>query len=104
MTSINDSLDVLGDLPGAASILLGLRDVAAGRPTAEAALVQAASQRFARHDIVIPGSPEGMDAELVLYRRLGERMPPDADVYGRYGALLEELVSFLSALDQRGGR
>jgi hypothetical protein len=104
MTSINDSLDVLGDLPGARAFSLALRDVASGRRTAEAALVQAASHRFARHDIVIPGRPEGMDAELVLYRRLGERMPPDADVYGRYSALLEELVSFLSALDQRGGR
>jgi hypothetical protein len=104
MTSINDSLDVLGDLPGAACVLAGLRDVATGRATAEAALVQAASHRFALHDIVIPGRPEGMDAELVLYRRLVERMPPNADVYGRYSALLEELVSFLSALDQRGGR
>lgn len=104
MTYMIDGLDALCDLPGADSVLAGLRDVASGRPTAEAALVQAASNRFARHDILIPGEPEGMDAELVLYRRLGERMRSDDDVYGRYSALLEELVSFLSALDQRGAR
>ena len=102
--TVTDGLDALSDLPGADCVLACLRDVASDRRTAEAALVQAASHRFSRHGIVIPGRPEGMDAELVLYRRLGERMPPDADVYGRYGALLEELVSFLSALDQRGGR
>lgn len=104
MTHANDGLEELGDLPGADSILMGLRDVAAGRPTAEAALVQAASHRFTRHQIAVPARPEGMDAELVLYQRLGDRMRPDDDVYGRYSALLEELVSFLSALDQRGGR
>jgi hypothetical protein len=89
----------LEELPGGDAVLAGLRDVERGAQTPEAALVQVATLRFARHGVVIPRLAE--DAELVLYRRLGQRMGADADVYGRYNALLEDLVSFLSALDRR---
>jgi hypothetical protein len=56
--TVTDGLDALSDLPGADCVLAGLRDVASDRRTAEAALVQAASHRFSRHGIVIPGRPE----------------------------------------------
>ncbi|MCB9629501.1 MAG: hypothetical protein H6725_19205 [Sandaracinaceae bacterium] len=92
-------LEPLTELPGAEVVLQGLRDVTALAPTPEAALVQAATERFAQHGVRIPRLPE--DAELVLYRRLGERMGPGADVYGRYNAWLDDLVSFLCALDRR---
>ena len=99
MKSTLDELGPLDELPGSDAVLAGLSDVARGAQTAEAALVQVMTLRFAEHGVSIPRLPE--DAELVLYRRLGERMGPEADVYGRYNALLADLVSFLSALDQR---
>ena len=99
MTGALRELGPLEELPGGEAVLAGLKDVERGAATPEAALVQVATLRFAQHGVLIPRLSE--DAELVLYRRLGERMGADADVYGRYNALLEDLVSFLCALDRR---
>lgn len=92
-------LGPLEDLPGNEAVLIGLRDVARGLPSPEAALVQCMTRRFAEHGVRLPRLPE--DAELVLYRRLAEQLRPEDDVYGRYNALLEDLVSFVCALDRR---
>lgn len=82
-------------LPGAENVKRGVRDLNAGRFTAEALLVAAAVTRLRElgvqisEDAVVPNEPE-----LALYRLLGEEQDP----YYRYNALRRELDSFLSAL------
>lgn len=97
-------MDTLEGLPGADLIVQGLEDLAHSRPTAEAALVEAARTRLADLGLTIDGRTVGdQDAELVLYARLGERFP-DGDPYGLYCAWLDQLVSFMSALGNRTRR
>jgi len=95
------AIDWLIGLPGADLVSQGLSDLADSKPTAEAALVEVARDRFAELGLVIEGRTVGdEDAEIVLYARLCERHPED-DPYGRYNAWLDQLVSFLSALHNR---
>jgi hypothetical protein len=90
-------LDLEG-LPGAGHVRKGIEDLEAGRPTVEAALLQVASRRLTSAGLSVPSSdPSGPWAEIVLY----ERLESEADPYGRYCALLEELDSFMDALEAR---
>ncbi len=96
--------ELVDGLPGADLVVRGLADLAEGKPTAEAALVEVARTRIQELGLPIAGSTIGdEDAELVLYARLGERHP-DGDPYGLYCAWLDQLVSFLSALRSRRAR
>lgn len=93
--------DVLEGLPGADLVTKGLSDLADGKPTAEAALVEVARERIEELGIAVDGRTVlDEPAELVLYARLCERHPDD-DPYGLYNSWLEQMVSFLSALGNR---
>ncbi len=97
-------MDMLEGLPGADLVVKGLEDLAHSRPTAEAALVEAARTRLADLGLTIDGRTVGdQDAELVLYARLGVRFP-GRDPYVLYCASLDQLVSFMSALGSRTWR
>ena len=91
----------LEDLPGADLTLRGLADLAAGRDTAEAILVEVARNRLAALGLTTerfaPHSPHDEAAELRLYARLAARHP-ERDPYPIYSAWLEQLDSFLWAL------
>jgi hypothetical protein len=91
-------------LPGGDLVERGLADLAAGKSTAEAALVEVARTRLLDLGVAVTGRSVGEEAaELVLYRRVGER-DPDGDAYGLYCAWLDQLVSFMSALENRRRR
>jgi hypothetical protein len=96
--------ELLEGLPGADLVARGLADLAEGKPTAEAALVEVARTRIQALGLTMGGRTIGdEDAELVLYARLGESHPV-GDPYGLYCAWLDQLVSFLSALRSRRAR
>jgi len=99
---VRDTVDAfLADLPGADLVLRGLADLADAKPTAEAALVEVARGRLGSLGLRVEGRTVGdEDAELALYARLCER-DPGGDPYGRYNAWLNQLVSFLAALETR---
>jgi hypothetical protein len=97
-------LEILEGLPGADLVERGLGDLADGKATAEAALVEIARTRLCELGLTVVGTTlGGEDAELALYARLGERHAED-DPYGRYCAWLDQLVSFLAALENRRAR
>ena len=89
-------------LPGGAIIMEGLRDVATGRETIAAALVQLARGRFVRAGLwpetscaIVP------DGELRLY---GLLRASGGDAYTKYNSLQRELVSFVQASDVQATR
>ena len=85
-------------LPGADLVLRGVEDLADGRATPEAALIEVARTRLRLLGMPVPEAPiDPGDAELRLYARLGARHP-DRDSYGLYCAWLDQLASFVSAL------
>jgi hypothetical protein len=89
----------LEHLPGADLVLRGLEDLAAGRATPEAALVEIARTRLRALGLSVSGAAAPARApELELYARLGARHP-DRDPYGLYCAWLDQLASFLAALE-----
>lgn len=91
--------ELLTGLPGASLLRQGLTDVQAGRTTIPACLVHIARTRLCRAGLVPSDAPPAIaEPELQLYRLLRRE---DGDAYSRYNALLRELVSFESALDQR---
>ena len=94
----------LHELPGADLVLRGLEDLADGRATPEAALIEVARTRLRSLGLPVPEAPtaEG-DAEIRLYARLGARQP-DRDAYALYCAWLDQLASFLSALTHQRER
>lgn len=94
--------DGLSGLPGAERVRRGLRDLAAGRRTADALLVAMAAPRLRELGLPVPPDervPAG--AELALYALLRDA---GGDGYARYNALLAEVVSFASALEARRWR
>lgn len=98
---MSDLADALAGLPGSDLVVRGIEDLASGRTTAEAALVEIARTRLRALDLPVPPAPQAAtDAALRLYALLGARHP-DRDPYVLYGAWLEQLASFLSAAGQR---
>jgi len=96
--------DSLHGLPGADLVLHGLEDLAHGRATPEAALIEVARTRLRSLGVPVPDAPTAeVDAELRLYARLGARHP-DRDPYSLYCAWLDQLDSFLSALTHQRER
>jgi hypothetical protein len=85
------------DLPGGVRIAEGLADRAAGRHGINACLVRIAAPRLARVGALsLSGTPDPT-AELDLYEIL---MSEPGNPYGRYNALMRELISFEHALDR----
>ena len=96
-------------LPGAKLVLRAIDDARHGRPTPKAALAQVATIRLAGHGLEVPPfDPEPPElaesAEGLLYARLLAREGSRADAYAIYRAWLDELRSFLDALDHRALR
>ena len=83
-------------LPGGLRIVEGLADHAAGRRGINACLVRIAAPRLERAGFMSPTAVPDGTAELELYEIL---MTEPGNPYGRYNALLRELVSFEHALD-----
>ncbi|MGH7651000.1 MAG: hypothetical protein ACREMS_04070 [Gemmatimonadaceae bacterium] len=91
--------ETLAGLPGAGRVREGLADLAAGRQTVPALLIEVARTRLTRAGLLRPSEQASrVDAELVLYRLLRTQK---GDAYTRYNALLRELVSFENALESR---
>ncbi len=96
--------DLLEGLPGADLVRRGLEDLAHARATPEAALIEVARSRLRSLELPVPEAPTAPgDAELRLYARLGA-CHPDRDPYVLYCAWLDQLDSFLSALEQQRAR
>ena len=86
----------LHDLPGGERIAAGLTDHAAGLGGINACLVRIARPRLSRDGYIAPPDVSDASAELDLYEIL---MNEPGNPYGRYNALIRELVSFEHALD-----
>lgn len=100
--AVRREIPSLAAYPGGELVERGLADLAASRPTAEAALIEVARTRLAELGLpVARRTIVGRDAELVLYERLAAR-DPDGDVYGTYCAWLDQLVSFLAVFRPEG--
>ena len=89
------------DLPGADLVSAGLDDLAAGRPSIEAALVSVASGRLGELGVELPGPPVAGASDR-LYE-LVERQVGEARAHSRYNALRRRLSSFLRAMEQLAG-
>lgn len=89
------------DLPGGDLLRDGLRDLAAGRATLPALLLQIAAPRLREHGLAVPlPAADAPAAELCLYARLEKEH--GAGGYACYRALLGELDSLVNALDVTG--
>lgn len=95
---MSSSVPSLEGLPGADLVERGLEDLARGRVTPEAALVEIARTRLRSLGLPVPETAQHtVDAELRLYDLLGARHR-DRDPYVLYCAWLDQLDSFVSAL------
>lgn len=83
--------------PGGGRILAGLADRAAGKGGINACLVRIASPRLVRAGLLEPSPEPDATAELDLYEIL---LSEPGNAYGRYNALIRELVSFERCLDR----
>jgi hypothetical protein len=91
-----ESLD--GGLPGAELVRQGLADLAEGRASDYALLLQIAAPRLRALGIEIqPRSGVG-PVEHALYGQLEVRLGPGA--YSYYNSLIRRIVSFARALEQ----
>jgi hypothetical protein len=94
--------DDLDALPGGALVRQGLADLAAGRQSVAALLIDIARPRLIELGIVPRTSPPPADEpERALYRLLRSE---GGDAYSRYNALIRELISFQSAATRRAAR
>jgi hypothetical protein len=87
--------DRFAELPGWELVATGLRDIAAGRDSVEAALVTIASVRLARLGIEVPVSERSSSTDE-LYRSVAADVGAER-AHGRYNALRRRLASFLRA-------
>lgn len=85
-------------LPGEELVSAGLADLAAGRQTDSALLVQIAAPRLRSLGISIPGPATALPREHVLYDQLETRLGSAAHSY--YNSLIRRIVSFARALEQ----
>jgi hypothetical protein len=84
----------LEQLPGGELVAEGLRDLAEGRDSIAAVLLQIGSPRLQRLGLAVPPRE---DAERCLYELLAAEDPLSA--YSRYNALIRRLVSFERAAE-----
>lgn len=90
------SIHDLAGLPGEEIVRKGLQDLESGAVTQEACLVSIASPRLHQRGLLHLDAALVPEAELALYRLLGQS---EDDPYARYNSLLRRLVSFEHALD-----
>lgn len=91
--------ELMAGLPGNTLVREGLADVQAGASSVPACLVHIARPRLLQAGLLSgETAAPGVEPELALYRFLQRE---GGDAYSRYNALLRELMSFESALDQR---
>jgi len=95
------SLEPLGDLPGADLLLRGVDDLESGRDTVEAALVSMAAPRLRQIGIEVP---DGRDDEAGhrLYALLAEE--DRAGAHSRYNALVGRMVNLARAAEHARSR
>lgn len=98
---MNRPLESLRDVPGAELVLPGMADLAAGRQTLEALLVEIAAPRLRRLGLDVPELSD-QEPERRLYRWLDSERPKG--VHSRYNALIRRLISFAQALEGRVAR
>jgi hypothetical protein len=90
------ALDQLSGLPGEELVRKGLTDLGSGRVTEEACLVSMASPRLRDCGLLAAETSLVADAEMTLYRLLGQH---EEDPYSSYNSLVRRLISFEHALD-----
>ncbi len=86
----------LEGLPGGELVRQGLADLAAGRESEAALLVQVGAPRLRRLGLAVPPAPDALP-EHRLYQRLAAADPDAA--HSRYNALIRLLVSFERAAE-----
>ena len=84
-------------LPGEELVKEGLADLAAGRETDCALLLQIAAPRLRRLGIAIRTEGAPVPWEHALYERLESRLGPAAHSY--YNSLIRRIVSYAHALE-----
>ncbi len=89
-------------LPGHDLVKQGINDLAGGRVTDCALLVQIAGPRLRSLGIAVPPWRSSRPCEHQLYERLEERLGPGAHSY--YNGLLRRINSFAHALEREHGR
>jgi hypothetical protein len=90
--------ELIDNLPGAAIIRDGLRDLRENRHTMPSCLVRMARRRLAKAGLMEPSPRHDVDAELDLYQLLSRE---GNQAHSRYNSLVRQLVSFEHALDHR---
>lgn len=96
---MNNTYDILSNLPAEKHIRNGLTDLKNGTTSIASCLVRIASPRLVKAGLLSSApAPEEQDPELTLYHLLQEH---GNRAYSRYNSLLRELVSFERALDHR---
>ena len=88
-------------LPGADLIVDGLRDLADGRESIAALVVQIGAPRLSALGVAVPASPATPHPEHRLYERLAAE--DSLTAHSRYNALIRRLVSFEHAAAPRLG-
>ena len=86
-------------LPAEALVLQGLEDLAAGRESIAALLVQIGAPRLRLLEIPVPAAADDMDADRRLYRLLA--LTHGREAHSQFNSLIRELVSFERALERR---
>ena len=79
-------------LPGADLIVDGLRDLADGRESIAALVVQIGAPRLSALGVAVPAGPAMPHPEHRLYERLAAE--DSLTAHSRYNALIRRLVSF----------
>src|SRR3954470_20834953 len=99
MPVITPSLDeLLRGLPGEELIRPGLKDLAAGRETAESLLIEIAESRLRDAGLPVPViPPAAQEAELRLYALLCEKY--DLEAHYHFNALTQRLDKFCRSLE-----
>ncbi len=85
-------------LPGGELVQRGLADLAEGRDTECALLLQIAAPRLRRLGINIRSRSSALPFEHALYEQLENRLGPAA--YSCYNSLIRRMVSFAQALER----
>jgi hypothetical protein len=88
----------LKGLPGAEIVLQGIRDLEAGRTSANALAVQCAATRLRGIGLNAPGVDGDIPAAHQLYSLLNDELGNGA--HSRYNAILSRVASFAGAAER----
>lgn len=90
--------DAFHGLPGAELVTRGLEDLRAGTVSVESLLLQVASPRLERLNILVPEAICGEPPEHALYSLLEQNFGRGA--HSQYNALLRRMASFARSLER----